>query len=75
MVPNLTGPNAPKGIFYFNKNITNAGAACAGSGSCAFGVDGAIYGPVGETVALAVHVYAGAGGSAKSVSGILAVKK
>lgn len=75
MVPNLTGPNAPKGIFYFNKNITNAGAACAGSGSCAFGVDGAIYGPSGETVALAVHVYAGAGGSPKSVSGILAFKK
>lgn len=74
MVPNLTGPNAPKGIFYFNKNITNAGAACTG-GSCAVGVDGAIYGAAGETVALAVHVYSGAGGSPKSVSGILAFKK
>ena len=76
LVPNLTGPNAPKGIFYFNKNnLTNAGAACGGGGSCSLGVDGAILGPAGETVVLAAHVYAGSGGSPKSVSGVLAFKK
>ena len=69
------GPNAPKGIFFFNKNnITNAGAACVG-GECALGVDGVIVGPNAENVLIVAHFYSGSGGAPTSVSGAIAFKK
>lgn len=69
------GPNAPKAIFFFNKNnIANAGSACAG-GSCALGVDGVIVGPNAENVLIVAHFYSGSGGSPTSVSGAIAFKK
>lgn len=69
------GMGSAKGVFYFFKNITNAGGACAGGGACSVNVNGAILGPNAESVIMAVHVFAGAGGSPQSVSGVLAFKK
>lgn len=68
------GPNAPKGAFYFNKTITSAGGACTGGASCSMNVNGFV-GKNGDFVALVAHVFAGGGGSPKSVSGALVLKK
>ncbi len=68
----LSGGNV-KGAFYTNIQITSNGAACGGS--CSAGVDGIVAGPGAERIALVAHVYSGAGGSPKSVSGAIVFKR
>ncbi len=63
-----------KGFFTLTKTITSAGAACTGGASCSFIVDGFV-GKNGDFVALVAHVFAGGGGSPKSVSGAIVFKK
>lgn len=62
-----------KGAFYANLQIASAGAACGGS--CAGVVQGFVAGPGAERVALVAHVFNGAGGSPKSVTGAIAFKR
>jgi hypothetical protein len=58
-----------KGSFAANIPITSTGAACKSGAVCTGTVFGFVAGPNADRVALVAHVFAGAGGSPKSVSG------
>lgn len=65
-----------KGGFFDNTAaLTTSAAACSGGSGCVASVYGIVIGPAAENIALMVHVYNGAGGSAKSVSGAIVFKK
>jgi hypothetical protein len=65
-----------KGAFFDNTTtVTTSAASCSGGIGCAGAVYGIVIGPAAENIALVVHVYSGAGGSPKTVSGAIVFKK
>ena len=64
-----------KGVFFTSLDITSAGGACTGVGTCSGAVYGFVAGPNADRIGLVAHVYTGSGGSPKSVAGAIVFKK